>query len=824
LKKRTSASKLSDSVTSIDLRIPYYKKPQKLTVDEWQWKLRKQFGEDNEFVISNIGQQAIFSDYLVYNPDTINNYKVAIRDFDCKHNFCSCLDFKTNRLGICKHIAAVLKSIELNNDLLSVREKVFIGSYSSIYLDYPGGRQVKLKIGSENSSQFEEFRKKYFSPNFELLATSFPIFENILQEAKQIDASFVCYEDAIAYVIKIRENISRRIKLGEFFKKCKNLADINGLLKVQLFPFQQEGVKFAAKAGRSLIADDMGLGKTIQAIAVAEIYRKVLNINKVLVVCPTSLKYQWKSEIERFTHSNVNIIEGNFNRRKDHYQLNDAYYQIVSYSTLANDVDFLNDTLELDFVILDEAQRIKNWKTKVSKSVKKIVSNYTVVLTGTPVENKLDELYSIMQFIDVYHLGPLYRFVDRFQLKDEETGKITGYQHLNEIKSLLSDVLLRRTKKEVLKQLPERMDKNLFVPMTSEQMEIHDQMQALVSKLVSKWRRFGILNEADRQKLILSLSRMRMVCDSTYILYQRTRKDTKIGELLNILDEFFETNDAKVVIFSQWERMTRLVAEELEKIGIGYEYLHGGVPSRKREVLLKNFESDTESKVFLSTDAGGVGLNLQSASLVINLDIPWNPAVLEQRIARVYRLGQNKNVTVINLVSTGTIEHKMLDVLKFKSSLAEGVLDGGEDTIFLNNNQFKEFMESLETLTEQTTIDFELENEAEIQYEEPAEASPSEVQNAEQAPKEVILGDDDVQEIDDRLSEKPLDLVDQGIFFLNNLLQTLQNPEATKELVNSLIVKDSNGKTYLKIPVENNEIIENGIKALGGFLSAFLKK
>jgi len=134
LKKRTSASDLSDSVTSIDLRIPYYKKPQKLTVDEWQWKLRKQFGEDNEFVISNIGQQAIFSDYLVYNPDTINNYKVAIRDFDCKHNFCSCLDFKTNRLGICKHIAAVLKRIELNNDLLSVREKVFIGPYSSIIL------------------------------------------------------------------------------------------------------------------------------------------------------------------------------------------------------------------------------------------------------------------------------------------------------------------------------------------------------------------------------------------------------------------------------------------------------------------------------------------------------------------------------------------------------------------------------------------------------------------------------------------------------------------------------------------------------------------
>ena len=818
MKKKSTSANESDSENNSELRIPYYKKPTRLSVDQWQWKLRKQFGEENPFVISNIGEHQVFSDYLVYNPSTINNYKVSIRDFDYKRNFCNCLDFKTNRLGICKHIAATIKFIETNNDLSDLRNEVFIGTYSSIYLDYVGGRQVKLKIGTDNASQYEVFRKKYFSDNFELLATSFPIFEKILQEAKEINSSFRCYDDALTYVIKIRENITRRIKLGDFFKKNSKFSDIDGALKVQLFPFQQEGVKFAARAGRSLMADDMGLGKTIQSIAVAEIYKKVLQTNSVLIICPTSLKYQWKSEIERFTHSSVQIIEGSSHKRREQYSNNDAYYQIVSYNYIAQDIDFINETLEIDFVILDEAQRIKNWKTKVSKSVKRLNSNYTVVLTGTPLENRLEELYSIMQFIDVYQLGPLYQFVDRYQLKDVGTGKVIGYQHLHEIKSMLADTLIRRTKAEVLKELPERMDKNLFVPMTLEQREIHDEMQRLVSKLVSKWRKFGFLNEVDRQKLILSLSRMRMVCDSTFIIDQRTRKDTKVDELMNIVEEFLETNDSKVVIFSQWERMTRLVAAEFDKKGIEYEYLHGGIPSQKREKLLTNFKENPNSRIFLSTDTGGVGLNLQSASLVINLDIPWNPAVLEQRIGRVYRLGQNRNVTVINLVSTGTIEHKMLDVLKFKSSMASGVLDGGEDTIFLDNEQFKGFMESLATLTDEISTDIDFEIESNPEFELTSESKDMDVEKVENE----LLGDDDIFDVEE--TDKSTDLVNQGLSFFSNLMETLKNPKATQELLDKIIEKDKNGKVFLKIQVENPDVVEDGLKVLRRFLSSFMKK
>jgi SNF2 family DNA or RNA helicase len=242
----------------------------------------------------------------------------------------------------------------------------------------------------------------------------------------------------------------------------------------------------------------------------------------------------------------------------------------------------------------------------------KIPSEFALVLTGTPLENKLEELHSLVEFVDPYKLGALFRFISNHQLVDE-SGKVIGYHKLNEIAESLSSIIIRRKKADVLTQLPERVDKNYFVNATKEQMEIHSEYYETVAKLVHKWRRHKYLSEADRKRLLLSLSCMRMVCDSTYILDQKTRHDTKIDELMVLLNDIFSNDGEKVVIFSQWERMTRLVAKELDKIKIKYEYLHGGIPSKKRKDLLHNFANDEKSRVFLSTDAGGVGLNLQSA-------------------------------------------------------------------------------------------------------------------------------------------------------------------------------------------------------------------
>ena len=336
--------------------------------------------------------------------------------------------------------------------------------------------------------------------------------------------------------------------------------------------------------------------------------------------------------------------------------------------------------------------------------MRRIQSNYALVLSGTPLENRLEELYSIVELVDQFLLSPYYQFRDRYLVTDE-TGRTVGYRNLQEVSRRIRRVLIRRSKQDVALQLPARIDKNLFVPMTQEQLDAHNELKMQAARLVAKWHRMHFLSEMDRKQLLLTLSQMRMTCDSLFVLDERSRADTKVEEVMNILDEagvITGDNSQKVVIFSQWERMTRLVAQELERSGVEYTYLHGNVPPRERKERVEAFCSSPSVRVFLSTDAGSVGLNLQAASVVINLDVPWNPAVLEQRIGRVHRIGQQHGVEVINLISAGTIEEDMLSKLRFKASLFEGVLDGGADAVFLGDDHFEGLLSGLSNYMEES--------------------------------------------------------------------------------------------------------------------------
>jgi superfamily II DNA/RNA helicase len=393
--------------------------------------------------------------------------------------------------------------------------------------------------------------------------------------------------------------------------------------------------------------------------------------------------------------------------------------------------------------------------------------------------------------------------------------------------------MIRRRKKDVLLQLPERMDKVLFVTMTEYQSKVHEEYRQYVAQVILKWHRQGFLNEKDRQNLMIFLNTMRMVCDSTYIIDQTTRHDTKIDELLNIIDKVFTEGSEKVVIFSQWERMTRIVSRELDARSIKFQYLHGGIPGADRGKLFDNFNNDPDCRIFLSTDAGGVGLNLQAASLLINLDIPWNPAVLEQRIGRIYRIGQKRNVSIINMVSTGTIEHKMLGVLSFKKGLSEGILDQGEDVIFMGDSKFKILMNSVE---EMMVHDPSMARQSES--DEAGDTQPVSVRNYEvSSVKELeqqqeipftssFIGDDDEiqpeegKEMAAIEASTAADLIQTGLSFLGKLSQTLSSPEATQKLVSTIVQKDvKDGRTYLKIPVENEKVIENVLALIAGIFN-----
>ncbi|MDR2118970.1 MAG: DEAD/DEAH box helicase [Tannerellaceae bacterium] len=793
--------------------VPYHYKPEDMSTEAWQKALRKQFAENRLFEIEKPDAPgSSFGDYRVRNPETGNCYKVAFRGLESPMNFCSCPDFKTNRLGTCKHLEAVVYHLTQHGGK-GLENREYIPAYTSVYLSYKNGREVKIRMGEDHRDAFARLAEAYFDGEHTLRPGAIEHFEEFLQEAQSIDPAFRCYPDALHFVLELREAGRRRLIASQY-------DGFDRLVRATLFPYQQEGIRFAFEKGRSLIADEMGLGKTIQAIGACQMFRKELGLERVLIVCPTSLKYQWESEIKRFTGDRALVIEGAPHVRWKQYAQED-FYKIVSYHTVANDVrEILSQ--HYDIVVLDEAQRIKNRKTKVAQSVKKIQTPYCVVLTGTPLENKIEELYSIVQFVNPYVLGPYYRFLDYYQVRNE-TGKTVGYRHLDEIGVQLADVVKRRRKSEVLLQLPDRMDKHLFVPMTVQQMDIHTECQDLVGQLVSKWRRLGFLPEKDRQRLLINLNRMRMSCDSTYLFDQKTRHDTKIGELMHILSEYFEGNGEKAVVFSQWERMTRIIAQELDAAGIEYEYLHGGVPGKDRKALFDRFGQSDTCRVFLSTDAGSTGLNLQAASLIINMDIPWNPAVLEQRIARIHRMGQKRRVSVINFVSANTIEERMLSVLQFKSSLAEGILDRGESAVFLSDSKFNTFMKDVEQMTVQAD---EVAPPAVISDEEACsemrDAAQTEASLPDTAgnPEEFeIPGDDDVKPVDEAS-----ELITQGFAFLSGLAETLSSEEATERLVHSLVEKDGKtGRMHLKIPVESEETVSNVFRLVGNLLKGFGK-
>jgi SNF2 family DNA or RNA helicase len=508
------------------------------------------------------------------------------------------------------------------------------------------------------------------------------------------------YDDALDFIAGRRDAERRASKLAKLFPHAASGPELRALLKVPLYPYQMEGALFAVRAGRALIGDDMGLGKTVQAIAAMEILARHFCVTRVLVICPTSLKYQWQSEIARFSgrqgESVARVINGGRGQRQNDYRLDD-FCKITNYEKLKPDLDLIAAWAP-DLVIVDEAQRVKNWNTIAARALKRIDSPYAIVLTGTPLENKLEELISIVQFVDQHRLGPTWKLLHEHQVRDEG-GRVTGYTGLERIGQTLTPIMIRRRKSEVLKQLPDRLDQNLLVPMTEMQMLYHQENADVVAKIVQRWRKTRFLSDKDQRRLTCALQNMRMSCNSTYLLDQETDHGVKADELAALFDDLFAEPKAKAVVFSQWTRTHDIVIRRLEARGLGYVSFHGGVPSDKRPALVQRFRNDPGCRVFLSTDAGSTGLNLQHASTLVNMDLPWNPAVLEQRIARIHRIGQAQPVRVINFVAKGTIEEGMLSVLAFKRSLSAGILDGGSGEISLGGSRLNRFIKEVKNVT-----------------------------------------------------------------------------------------------------------------------------
>jgi len=790
--KRTKAvgRRSAAATASPAAKVSRLRQPEGMSLEQWQITLRRQYAQKQDLRLTNVGSEPVFSEFMVTNPQTNREYRVAIRGRGLGDNYCSCPDFAINTLGTCKHIEWTLAKLGRRRGSARAFAAGFHPPYSEVYLRYGAKREVIFRPGTGCPEGLRRLGAGYSDDDGVLRPEAYLRFDTFLRRAATFAHELRCYDDVLDFVAEVRDRTTLSERLDQAFPAGIDSDAFKGLLKVALYPYQREGALFAARAGRSLIADDMGLGKTIQAIAAGEILARLVGLERVLIVCPTSLKYQWKQEIERFCDRSAVVVEGLLARRATLYA-GDAFYKITNYEVVHRDIESIR-RWGPEAILLDEAQRIKNWKTRRAQSIKKLDSKYAIVLTGTPLENRLEELHSIVEFVDRFRLGPMFRFLAQHQHIDEG-GRVIGYRNLDGIGRTLAPILIRRTKKEVLKQLPERLEKNYFVPMTKEQMEYHEENREIVARLVAKWRRFGFLSEADQRRLMIALQNMRMSCNSTYLLDKKTDHGVKADELLSVLRECFERPGDKAVVFSQWRRTHELILGRLEGARLGHVLFHGGVASKERRDLIAQFKEDPRCRVFLSTDAGGVGLNLQNASTVVNMDLPWNPAILDQRIGRVHRLGQHRPVRVVNFVAQGTIEHGMLSVLAFKQSMFAGVLDGGQSEVFLGGSRLKRFMESVDQVAQAIPASMPTPEEAARQERGRAEAP-------EPAAARTSTGTDWA------------DLVSAGLSLLGKLSGTPSGAVKMPAGVGAGLKIETDaatGQRHLKLPVPSKEVLRD---------------
>jgi superfamily II DNA or RNA helicase len=801
-----------DGMKAAKKKLSRQRPPEDMSLEQWQVALRKEYGPQQPFRMKNLGGEPIFSEFEVHNPQTKRTYRVAVRGAALGENYCSCPDFATNTLGTCKHIEFVLAKIGKTREAKMSLALGCQAAYSEVYLHYGAQREVAFKAGSDCPPALKALANRYFDSDNRLRETAYARFHEFMRKAADCNHDLRCYNDALSFIADVRDRAALKEKIELAFPRGIADSAWKKLLKVSLYPYQREGALFAAKAGRCLIADDMGLGKTIQAIAAVEILARHAGIERVLVVSPTSLKHQWQQEIEKFSGRDAVVVEGQLARRAALYA-SDSFYKLTNYDVINRDLGAIA-RWRPDLIVLDEAQRIKNWKTRTAQTVKQLDSKFAIVLTGTPLENRLEELHSIVEFVDRFRLGPMFRFLHQHQHVDDH-GRVVGYRNLSNISQTLAPILVRRTKDKVLKELPERLEKRFFVPMTTEQMEHHEENRETVARTVHKWRKFGFLNEADQLRLRIALQNMRMSCDSTYLLDKKTDFGAKADELVDLLGEMFEEEHVKAVIFSQWLRMHELVARRLERRKWPHVLFHGGVPGPHRKELIRRFKEDPECRLFLSTDAGGVGLNLQNASAVINLDQPWNPAVLEQRIGRVHRLGQHRPVRVVHFIAQGTIEEGMLSLLAFKKSLFSGALDAGQDEVFMGGSRLKKFMESVEQATDSITQSMPQESQETVAA-ETAEIDRR-TQEAAHADKSAIAAAAPAEQL-------WADVLGAGMSLLEKLGQVFNanQPDGPaghpgNPLAGLIATDDPTGKPYLKLPLPGPEVM----RQIGELLTAF---
>ena len=705
-------------------------------------------------------------------------YEIAIRDFAAGEGYCSCPDFKTNKLGTCKHLiytADYFNKKYKSSVALKKQYYPVIEIYCDPHYDY----NITYYYDRELPPEIDTLIHKYFNGSQYIMPEKYSEFTKFLDEGGEFKSILIRPE--------VNEKIDKYFDKQSFKQLGEKITPNFSKIKGKLFDYQKEGILFSLFRKGNIIADEMGLGKTLQAISVAVLKRDIYGLNKALIICPASLKYQWKKEIERFTGEKAIIVEGMRHYRHATYKSTTEFFLIANYEAVMRDITVIRQ-YPPDMIILDEAQKIKNYDTKTSYAVKSIPKKHSLVITGTPLENNLLDLYSIMNFIDPEVLAPQWEFsMNHCYFDKDKKNRVTGYYNLQDLKNKLADYVIRREKADVLKELPAVQEVMVPVELHEAQAEIHAGLARSLAPILHKKHK----TVYDMQRIQQILMSMRMVCDSTFLIDKETNHSPKLEELETILLEKLDIKKRKrkVIIFSEWKTMLHLIGKMLKLNGIQYVTLSGDVPVKKRSLLIEEFANNPNTLVFLSTEAGGTGLNLQFADTVINFDLPWNPAKKNQRIGRINRIGQvSPKLTAVNMVALNSIEHNIANGIVVKEALFNAVLNNAnltEEVDFAAKGR-STFIEQVQKMIQPAEAPLDSD-------EEPAQESKQEILNAAEDSGEFIEAsvqrEEKIEKGSGDISHKqptpePQEIeatLNQGMQFLNGIFKMATGKELTTE-------------------------------------------
>jgi superfamily II DNA or RNA helicase len=634
-------------------------------------------------------------------------YRTLLRRVDPFAGSCDCADFLRSSLGLCKHLLAVVEDISAKPSTLEKARREPVPSGSPLRWDPvrpltgPGDwlAQVRWVDGTPDAG-LGRWRRLSKTGGWTLEVPAAP--GRRLQLVERLLGLLEDGRGDPALCALLQQDRQRSARASRGAQDLDRLKGTFRTLKQRLYPYQREAVERFLSSGRLLLADDMGLGKTAQAIAACHALWHSGRVRRGLLVVPAALKPQWLREWQLFTDAPATVIDGNPVQRRAAFGACRRGFLVANYEQLLRDLGVVRQW-KPDLVVLDEAQRIKNWATKTALTVKQLDPPFRLVLTGTPMENRIDELASIVEWVDDLALEPKWRLMPWHTTPMDGQAEISGARNLDTLRSRLAGCMIRRIRKEVLAQLPKRTDTRIPIEMTPEQIEEHDALNMPIAQLLARSKRRP-LTQAEFLKLMTLLTTQRIIANGLAQLrfeaiwpdLSRIERPTeatlkglscpKLLELRELVGQLALDQERKVVVFSQWRRMLRLAhwatRDVLARDRVRAAFFTGEEGQKRRTQNIVEFHDDPACRVLFATDAGGVGLNLQrAASACINVELPWNPAILEQRIGRIYRLGQHRPIDVYNLVSEPGIESRISDLVGTKQAFFVGLFDGTTDEV-----------------------------------------------------------------------------------------------------------------------------------------------